>query len=1153
MISNSLRGFMKKLSLLFLLTGLCCGVMNAQEHKVSVSVKNGTVKELLSQIEQNEGYIFLYSKDLFNLNKAVSITADNESLESILKRVLDTNIDFKITDNQVVFYRKAAETATVKEQTQVQAQKQVRKIKGLVKDINGVPLMGIAVIEEGTDNGVVTDLDGMYVIELRNPEKSALIFSALGYANTVLAVNPQRDVLNVVLEEDNTDLQEAVVIGYGTQERATVTGALSTISSKELVKTPVSSISNILAGAAPGVSTIQSSGQPGADAAKIYVRGMGSLTDGASSPLVLVDGVERDFSQIDPNEIENFSILKDASSTAVFGIRGANGVILITTKRGNEGKPSINFSSSNGLQQPLTYVDQTGSYEYARFWNIKMQNDNETDQSQYFPREAVEAYRTGSDPIMYPNVKWTDLLFNKLFLQSKNNINISGGGKNVKYFVSLGYFYQNGILKQISTQPYDNNYRHNRYNYRANVDFNITKSTTLKFNLGGMVGTTYEPRTIADGNEWVYTTVWTVPMAGPGFIDGVRTLVPQKLLPKVALHFDGYHAFYGRGFNEYSNMTLNIDVELNQKLDFITKGLSASIKGAYDNYYSMNKYHNADGLEYQRAYYKSFLEDSTKPQTDPDYDKTIVFVPQGSNTPLTYSENYGRDRNWYLEAKVNYDRTFGANNEHKVTGLFLYNQSRDYYPTVSNGTSPYVYIPRSYVGFVGRVTYGYKGRYLFDINMGYNGSENFAPGKTRYGLFPSVSVGWVMSDEPWMEKVKFISYLKFRASYGRVGNDRSTTRFMYTPSVWTSEGSYSFGSNNPYSLPAFGHSIPGNDLVSWETADKQNYGIDMNLFHSRLSLNLDVFYDHRTGILMTPNSTPSIIATTSPALNIGEVDNYGYEIALGWKDTTPKGFSYHINANMSFARNKIIYMDEVPNDYAYQNQTGGPSGRYTKVWKFERIYQYSDFHQDVDGKYILNENLPQPNETVYPGDAMYADLNGDGFVNSDDTMVTGYSSRPEYVFGLNAGFNWKGLNFSMQWTGATHVDKMLYIEYRIPYTNAGGRGLLYYFYDNCWSPENQSGTLPRAAETSEQWNSKNSTLWLKDSSYLRLKTVSLGYTFTGGDKPLFWGIKSLGISLTGYNLLTFTPLEIMDPESVGDNNGKYPLVRIYSLGLNLNF
>ena len=333
----------------------------------------------------------------------------------------------------------------------------------------------------------------------------------------------------------------------------------------------------------------------------------------------------------------------------------------------------------------------------------------------------------------------------------------------------------------------------------------------------------------------------------------------------------------------------------------------------------------------------------------------------------------------------------------------------------------------------------------------------------------------------------------------------------------------------------------------------QNYGIDLNVLNNRLSLNVDYFFEHRTGILLTPNSTPSIIATSLPALNIGEVDNHGYEVALGWNETTARGFNYYVNANVSFARNKIIYMDEVKSEYDYQNQTGGSTGRNTGLYKFERIYQYSDFTSGPNGELILNPALPQPSVTVYPGDAMYADLNNDGVVDGNDKMVAGYSTRPEYIFGLNAGFNYKGFNFSMQWTGASHVSKLMEIEYRIPYTNAGKRGLLQYFYDDCWTPENQSGTLPRAAETSEAWNSENSTLWLRDAKYLRLKTITLGYTFSNSKRLKSIGISSLGISLSGYNLLTFTPLDFIDPESLTNNNGAYPLVKIYSIGLNVNF
>ncbi len=1113
---------------------------------ISINVKDKPLDEVLEQIETENGYRFLYSADAVDVKRKITANFQNASLESVLQKILDEQVHFTISNRQVIIYN-ANEKPTAKPQPTTKSAKIV--VEGFVKNNLGEPLLGVSVIEVGTYNGDVSNVDGHYSISISANKESVLSFSYLGYKTKQCKVNFNTK-LDVVLDDDDTKLEDVVVIGYGTQSRVSVTGALSTIDSKELTRAPVASITNVLSGAIPGVSTVQSSGQPGADAAAIYVRGAGSLSTSSSSPLILVDGVERDFSQIDPNEIANFSVLKDASSTAVFGIRGANGVILITTKRGNDDKLSISVSSNTGIQQPLSYVQQTGSYEYARFWNMKQSNDGITDKSQYFTREAIETYRTGADPIMYPNVKWADQMFNKVFLQTKNNINISGGGNRVRYFMSFGYLYQNGMLKQSGYLPYDNNYKYERYNYRANIDFDITKTTTMKFNVGGMVGTTQEPNSIVDENEWVYATIWAVPMSGPGFINGKRTLVPTGFVPKVELR-DGYSTFYGYGYNQYARTTLNIDAEIIQQLDFMVKGLSLSVKGAYDNIFSLNKYRTGNGAEFQRAYYKSYLADKTTPPTNPDYDKTIVYVPEGSDTPLTYNETYDRDRNWYIEAKLNYSHSFG---EHRVSAMLLYNQSRDYYPTYSNGLSAaYQYIPRGYIGFVGRATYSYLNRYLLDVNMGYNGSENFAPGSTRYGLFPSASIGWVISEEGFMRNQNIIDYLKVRLSRGLVGNDRSNSRFMYVPSVWSASGSYSFGINNPTDQTAFVHSVPGNMQVSWETADKQNYGLDMNLLRNRLSFSFDYFTEHRTGILMSPNSTPAIIATTSPALNIGVVDNHGYEIALGWNDKTDRNFHYYINANVSFARNKIIYMDEVKSEYAYQNQTGGSTERYTGVYQFERLYQYSDFNKDANGNLVLNPSLPTPAVNVYPGDAMYADLNGDRQVNSDDKMVTGYASRPEYIFGLNTGFDWNGFNFSMQWTGATHVSKMMQIEYRIPYTNAGMRGLLQYFYDDCWTEDHQSGTLPRAAETSEGWNSENSTLWLKDAKYLRLKTISAGYTISGKRWIKSLGIQSVAITLSGYNLLTFTPLHIMDPESLADNNGGYPLAKVYSLGVNITF
>ena len=1023
------------------------------------------------------------------------------------------------------------------------------EVKGKVTDNRMEPIPGTNVMIQGTTVGTFTDIDGNYAI--MTDAKSVLEFSSIGFMDRSINVSG-RSVLDVVLESDTESIEETVVIAYGTKTKATITGALSSVGTEDLLKSPATSVTNMLAGSLPGVSAVQTSGQPGKDAATLYIRGSGSLDNSLAAPLVMVDGVERDFSQIDPNEIESISVLKDASSTAVFGVRGANGVILVTTRRGLSGKPKVSVSTSVGLQQPISLVEQTGSYEYARFWNIKQKLDGVTNRKLYFTREAVEAYRTGSDPIMYPSMDWQDYCFNDVFFQNRNNINISGGSDNVKYFISVGYMFQNGLLKQLPGQTYDNNYRYDRYNYRANIDAKLTPTTTMKLGIGGVVGNTQEPRNIVsdtnqDQNPWVISQIWTHPFAGPGFVDGVRTLVPKDLVPLGEILRDGMFVFYGCGYTREYNTTLNIDLDITQDLGFITEGLTIGIKGAYDNAFTLKKKFTGGGVEYQTAYYKSYFD--TNGQMDPvspDYDKTIIYVPTGNDTPLSYSESNGRAQNWYLEGRINYDRSFGY---HKVGGLLLYNMSRNYYP------STYIYIPRSYMGFVARATYSYMTKYMLDVNVGYNGSENFAPGKTRFGLFPSFSAGWVVTAEDFMQKQNVLSYLKLRASWGLVGSDKGvSTRFMYMPSVWSGSGSYSFGVSNPEGAPAFSVSKLGNSLVTWETAAKTNVGIDAKFLGNRLAFTADYFYEDRQGILITPESTPGIIATTSPDLNIGEVINQGYEISLSWEDSPMKDFRYFINANMSFARNKIIYKDEVPKKYPYMNETGGPTDRQSGLYRYIRLYQYSDFIQEADGSLTLNPDLPQPYQKVYPGDAMYADLNGDKVVDGNDRYVTGYSERPEYMFGLNAGLNWKGLSFSMQWTGATHVDKMLDIEYRIPFTNAGKRGLLTYFYEDCWTPENQlNAKYPRPSEVSESWNSENSTLWLMDSSYIRLKNVTLGYTLSNMNWLKKIGVESLVFTLSGYNLFTFSPLKIIDPEGQTTRTGDYPLVKLYNLGLNINF
>ena len=1030
-------------------------------------------------------------------------------------------------------------------------------VKGNVVDGDGLPVIGAGVTLKGTTTGVAADVDGSFTLTVPG-EDAVLEVQALGYVTQEVTVGKQR-TLTVVLRDDTQSIEATVVVAYGTQTKATVTGALTSIDNKALVKAPVADVTNILAGQMPGVTTVQETGQPGEDYARIYIRGVGSLSDSNASPLILVDGVERPMNTVDPNEIESLSILKDAASTAVFGVRGANGVVIITTKRGDAGKPKISVSSITGAQVPMSYITQCSSYDFARYYNVYQWNDGKTDPGLYFTPEAIEAYRTGSDPIMFPNTQWHELMFRKAFLQTKNNINISGGSDKVRYFVSMGYMFQNGLLKQIPDVTYDNNYSYNRYNYRANLDFKLTKTTDMKFNISGVIGNTREPLDSDRGNIWMLTMLWAHPTASPGIVNGMPvTVVSYDALPDGLTKWNGWEYYYWSGYQAKYKTTLGMDMTITQRLDFITQGLSASVKGSYDTDMALTKKRTGSGGYHQTIEYASWADGSGLNMSDPAFDRTYVPVISGSQPTLSYGESTDDDKNWYLEARVDYSRKFAG--KHSVSGLLLYNQSRDYYPKKDGSSMAYQWLPRGYVGWVARATYGYADKYLVDVSAGYNGSENFAPGKTRYGLFPSASLGWVISEEKFMKKLRWVDFLKVRASIGKVGNDLSNTvRFMYMDGVWNDAGVYYFGTGKSDGVPRYELGTPGNKGVTWETALKANVGLDFDLFNYRLHFSGDIFQEHRTGILIAPRSLPSIIATSLPNMNLGEVDNRGYELELGWKDHIGN-FTYDLSGNVTFARNTIVFEDEVEPEFEYQRETGGPTGRYM-LYQFERLYQKSDFYTDADGNMRLNPDLPQPSNAVYPGDCMYKDLSGDGIIDGRDRMYDGYPNRPEYLFGSNWKFGYKGFNLSLNWIAATNVSRVWNADYRIPFTNSGHRGLLKIFAenswidnDNPWAPGREDGTLPRFTKTNYPWNSMDSTLWTVDASYIRLKSASFGYTFTRNKFFDKLGISSVGLMFTGYNLLTFSQMKLQDPEAKSSSSsGQYPLVKTYNMALSINF
>lgn len=1042
-----------------------------------------------------------------------------------------------------------------------------RLYKGkVVDDRTSEPLVGATVKVKGSTIGTITDIDGNFALDI--PDNiSPIVFevSYMGYASKEAAPTKTTG-FTIRLAEDSQTLEEVQIIAYGKQSKMSVTAAISSIDTKELLKSPSGSVANALSGAVTGLSSIQPSGQPGAENPSIYIRGTGSLSDELSKPLILVDGVERSFFQMDSHEIESITVLKDAASTAVFGVRGANGVVLVTTRRGVSGKPVISLNSSFGLTQALRNLKGVDSYTYATLYNEAQLSDNPslTESQLGFSPFVIDMFRTNEDPIMFPNVDWNDYLFKNLAWQTQHNLTLSGGGERFRYFVSLGYLLQDGMLKQLG-ESYDPNYQYKRFNYRSNVDIDITKSTLLKVNIGGHVGAKREPRT----DELWRKVLWSTPFSSPGIVDGklISNIYSNRYI-SIGERSCPLDYYYNYGYNVDTDNVLNLDLALEQKLDFITPGLSMNIKGAYNTNYNVKASRTPSGADSMcTPIYLGSIETPGMDFWDPRFDRTIVYQTDGVSglhEQMSYGEEVGRGRNWYGEFSLNYSRSFG---DHDVSALFLYNQSKKYYPeTKIDGKVFYMDIPTAYVGYVGRMTYAYKKRYMVDLNAGYNGSENFAPDK-RFGFFPAVSAGWILSEEKFMKKQKVIDFLKLRASYGIVGNDKmENARFLYMAGAWSGyntvakgQGSWQFGKDGGTGLlPDAKENTMGNPDVTWEKVAKQNYGIDLKMFDSRLSLTADVFFEKRKDILSTRNTLPAITDINLPKINLGKVNNHGYELSLGWNDRAGK-VDYWLKANVSYAKNKIIYMDEVVPNEPYMAETGRSTGL-TYGYIFDRFLQKDDF--DADGNLKKDENgrqiLPQMAlGTPRPGDALFKDLNGDGVINGDDKTRFGYAQRPDYVFGFLGGLKWKNIEFSMQWTAAMNASRILDGEYRNAFGSTNSRMLLKFLADGRWTEENPNSRFPRLTFMNKSHYLQTSDLWLMNGSYLRLKTAEISYTLPQKDFLKKVGIESVRFYCNGYNLLTlFSDLNDIDidPEGVTDGgNNNYPNIRIYNFGVNISF
>lgn len=1081
---------------------------------------------------------------------------------------------------------------------EVQNVQQGELVKGTIVDETGEPIIGATVLVVGgsATQGTVADMDGNFSIKVKPGAK--LKISYIGFADQVV---PAKNGMKVTMKEGGAvNLNAVEVVAYGVQKKVTMTGAISSVKSEDLVRTSVGSVNNVLGGQLSGVTTVQYSGEPGSDAAEIFVRG--KATWGDSQPLIQVDGVERTMADIDPNEIESVTVLKDASATAVFGVRGANGVVLITTKRGAQGKAKINVSTSWTALAPTKMVEQASSYEYANFYNQMSLNDYwmranksvaigkypdldaytaEHTFSNSFSEGIIQKFATGSDPIRFPSTKWADYIMKDVTLQQQHNLNISGGTDRVKYFISAGYYSQDGLFKEFDA-GYNYGYQYHRFNYRSNLDLKATKTTTLSFNVAGNVSNADKPYTGSGAAGLIKQIYYATPFSSPGIVDNKLVYCTadydDQKLPFVGNAGMGY---YGNGFMQTNINKIQMDLVLDQKLDFITKGLSFKAKGSYNSAYTINKKGKSvvasfnPLIQYEKDDQGQFIldaEGNKKIILNADGTPYIVYRQNGNDTDPSYSASQAKARDWYLEGSFNYSRVF---DKHTVNALLLYNQSKQYY--YSNSSYPDV--PRSYVGLVGRVTYDYASRYMAEFNMGYNGSENFAPGR-RFGVFPAGSVGWILSEEKfWKPISKVASFFKIRASWGLVGNDKTkdAIRFMYLADPYIT-GSYGLTNNMINWADSYGYlfgnaqsgtvqgtssvagayeSIKNNPDIGWEKAFKQDYGFDLYFFGDRFKTTFDYYREHRTDILVRDETVPSTIGFTMPYTNAGEAKSWGWELSLGYNDKIGKDFRFWGKLNLSYNQNEIVEMKEEPKKNEYMMARGHRIGARSmyKFWKY-----YEGEQTKVEYEKTFGQPFPtQLKDYLMPGDCVYIDLDGDGKINPNDkTRDNGYTDDPEYMAGLTLGFNYKRLTFNMQLTGAWNVSRYITDVFRQPFycsSNTTQGGLLSYHVNNTWTPESyesQDALYPRATWDNAEQNYAESDLWEKDAKYLRLKTVSLSYDFIN---PAFKkiGMHKCEVTLSGYNLLTFTPYKWGDPETRASNAPSYPLQRTYTISLNVGF
>ncbi len=1081
------------------------------DRKVSLNLSEITLRKALSELEIATKVRFVYSRNHLKLDEKVSIEVDRKTLGEVLNELLaPREIQFKVQDNNdyIVLTTGKKEKASRSSRQEVSeinnSEFVATAVSGKVTGDDGAALPGVNVLVKGTTTGTTTDSNGNYKIEVPDGAVT-LVFSFIGYATQEIAFEG-RSTIDVVMAEDIQSLAEVVVVGYGTQEKREVTGAISQVSSKEIMKSSAMSVSNSLAGRMPGVIVNQTNAEPGRDDARIFIRGRG--TTGRTEALIVVDGIaNRDgISRIDPNDIETITVLKDASA-AIYGAQAANGVILITTKRGKVGKPTINYSFNQGFVSPTRKIKLADAALYARSVNL-------WSGQQRYTEDQIARYASGQDP----STDWIGEVYKSNSLQSRHSLTLNGGSETVKYFLSTGIASQDGLITGDETTKYK------QYNFRSNIDAQVSKRLKLGLNLAGR---REDRRFLQYTDNTIYNNTIRATPVIPARVDGFPARGRENRNPLAIAQGPGY---------------------INLEKNVINGTLTAAYEIPHIEGLSVDGFAAIDVFE---GFQKNWQQKYTVYDPDADGDGEPEPVKAGPDPSLR--QDYQRAQSITLNAKLKYERTFGL---HNVNAFIAYEQNESKADTfyIKRTGFDSDQLDQIFAGnanksshenngwaaetarqnYFGRVAYTFNERYMAQFNFRYDGSYNF-PSNKRFGFFPGVSVGWRISEESFLTGSPLISNLKLRASWGKLGNDRvSPFQYLNLFSYGAINQGYVFNGSD---VNVLNPGVAANTNITWETKSSLNIGVDAGFFENRLTFEIDVFSEKRKDILAPRSVTvPDYTGLDLPYENIGEVDNKGFEAQVLYR-TQIGEVSFNVGGNVTYARNKVVFVDEgdvFPEQY--QKLEGNPIGS-PLAYEFTGIYRTQE---DIN-------TYPGLNGVAVLGDPIYRDVNDDGAVTNADRVRIDRTNIPELQYGINLDAQYKGFDLSVLFQGQARASQYL------RYTFNDGNNALEYFLENAWTTENTDASLP--AFNRHNTNQFLSTLWLRDVSFLRLKNIEFGYTIPKAIVSKA-GIENLRFYVNGYNLLTFDKLKkdgLTDPESIDVEGWQFPHTKSINFGLNLTF